>query len=90
MTRINEYIYVLFRGDHIVPNFEEIWPSNKDKDSKYKRNQIGKKNLPNGPAGEQGQRLPNPRGIKLVRKTSLKEQPGNKDKDFQIQEESNW
>ncbi len=32
---------VLSRGDHIVPNFEEIWPSNKDKDSKYKRNQIG-------------------------------------------------
>jgi len=32
---------VVERGDHIVPNFEEIWPSNKDKDSKYKRNQIG-------------------------------------------------
>lgn len=32
---------VVERGDHIVPNFEEIWPSNKDKESKYKRNQIG-------------------------------------------------
>ena len=30
-----------FRGDHIVPNFEEIWPSNKDKSAKYKRRLIG-------------------------------------------------
>ena len=29
------------RGDHIVPNFEEIWPSNKDKNDKYKRRLIG-------------------------------------------------
>merc|ERR1712087_191619 len=29
------------RGDHIVPNFEEIWPSNKDRDDKYKRRLIG-------------------------------------------------
>lgn len=32
---------VVERGDHIVPNFEEIWPSKKDKNSKYKRNLIG-------------------------------------------------
>ena len=25
------------RGDHIVPNFEEIWPSNKGKAAKPKR-----------------------------------------------------
>ena len=24
-----------------MPNFEEIWPSNKDKDAKYKRRLIG-------------------------------------------------
>merc|ERR1711913_241252 len=29
------------RGDHIVPNFEEIWPSNKDKIDKNKRHLIG-------------------------------------------------
>ena len=29
------------RGDHIVPNFEEIWPSDKNKDDKYKRRLIG-------------------------------------------------
>ena len=28
-------------GDHIVPNFEEIWPSDKNKDDKYKRRLIG-------------------------------------------------
>ena len=33
---------IQFRGDHIVPNFEEIWPSQRDKDAKYKRNAIGK------------------------------------------------
>merc|ERR1712203_382205 len=32
---------VVERGDHIVPNFEEIWPSNKDKNDKYKRRLIG-------------------------------------------------
>merc|ERR1712055_874057 len=32
---------VVERGDHIVPNFEEIWPSHKDKSGKYKRNAIG-------------------------------------------------
>merc|ERR1712203_295153 len=32
---------VIERGDHIVPNFEEIWPSNKDKSDKYKRRLIG-------------------------------------------------
>ena len=31
----------IIRGDHIVPNFEEIWPSNKDKSAKYKRRLIG-------------------------------------------------
>jgi len=35
-------IFLQFRGDHIVPNFEEIWPSQRDKDAKYKRNAIGK------------------------------------------------
>ena len=30
-----------FSGDHIVPNFEEIWPSNKDKIDKNKRHLIG-------------------------------------------------
>ena len=33
--------FSIARGDHIVPNFEEIWPSNKDKDAKYKRRLIG-------------------------------------------------
>ena len=28
-------------GDHIVPNFEEIWPSEKNRDDKYKRRLIG-------------------------------------------------
>ena len=28
-------------GDHIVPNFEEIWPSDKNRDDKYKRRLIG-------------------------------------------------
>merc|ERR1712193_595535 len=32
---------IVERGDHIVPNFEEIWPSHKDKSGKYKRNAIG-------------------------------------------------
>merc|ERR1719283_741250 len=32
---------VIERGDHIVPNFEEIWPSMKNKDDKYKRRLIG-------------------------------------------------
>jgi len=32
---------VVERGDHIVPNFEEIWPSNKNNSDKYKRNLIG-------------------------------------------------
>merc|ERR1711992_397902 len=26
---------VVERGDHIVPNFEEIWPSSKDKNNQY-------------------------------------------------------
>ena len=30
-----------FSGDHIVPNFEEIWPSEKNRDDKYKRRLIG-------------------------------------------------
>ena len=30
-------IYWCSRGDHIVPNFEEIWPSKKGKDGKAKR-----------------------------------------------------
>jgi len=37
----NSMEMVIERGDHIVPNFEEIWPSNKDKSSKYKRRLIG-------------------------------------------------
>ena len=37
----NSLQMVVERGDHIVPNFEEIWPSNKDKDAKYKRRLIG-------------------------------------------------
>lgn len=35
------HAFKCFRGDHIVPNFEEIWPSNKDKSAKYKRRLIG-------------------------------------------------
>ena len=35
-TFLNKDI-VFFRGDHIVPNFEEIWPSKKGKDGKTKR-----------------------------------------------------
>ena len=34
-------IFFLSSGDHIVPNFEEIWPSDKNKDDKYKRRLIG-------------------------------------------------
>merc|ERR1711988_1247869 len=37
----NSLQLVVERGDHIVPNFEEIWPSNRDKNAKYKRNNIG-------------------------------------------------
>merc|ERR1712106_349756 len=32
---------IVERGDHIVPNFEEIWPSQKNKGDKHKRNLIG-------------------------------------------------
>ena len=35
------YILTFSSGDHIVPNFEEIWPSDKNKDDKYKRRLIG-------------------------------------------------
>ena len=35
------FVILHSRGDHIVPNFEEIWPSNKDKNDKYKRRLIG-------------------------------------------------
>ena len=34
-------IFFVSSGDHIVPNFEEIWPSDKNKDDKYKRRLIG-------------------------------------------------
>ena len=37
----NSLQMVVERGDHIVPNFEEIWPSDKNKDDKYKRRLIG-------------------------------------------------
>jgi hypothetical protein len=37
----NRMEMVVERGDHIVPNFEEIWPSNKNKADKYKRRLIG-------------------------------------------------
>jgi len=37
----NQLQMVIERGDHIVPNFEEIWPSDKNKDDKYKRRLIG-------------------------------------------------
>jgi hypothetical protein len=37
----NSLQMVVERGDHIVPNFEEIWPSQKDKSDKYKRRLIG-------------------------------------------------
>ena len=33
--------FFISSGDHIVPNFEEIWPSDKNKDDKYKRRLIG-------------------------------------------------
>ena len=36
-----KYILTFSSGDHIVPNFEEIWPSDKNKDDKYKRRLIG-------------------------------------------------
>ena len=39
--RLEGELHPIFRGDHIVPNFEEIWPSNKNKDDKYKRRLIG-------------------------------------------------
>ena len=35
------FILTFSSGDHIVPNFEEIWPSDKNKDDKYKRRLIG-------------------------------------------------
>merc|ERR1711934_165280 len=31
----NQLQMVIERGDHIVPNFEEIWPSEKNRDDKY-------------------------------------------------------
>ena len=31
------FFFFFFRGDHIVPNFEEIWPSKKGKNSAPKR-----------------------------------------------------
>ena len=34
-------MFFLYSGDHIVPNFEEIWPSEKNRDDKYKRRLIG-------------------------------------------------
>jgi len=37
----NSLKMVVERGDHIVPNFEEIWPSNREKNGNYKRNAIG-------------------------------------------------
>jgi len=37
----NQLQMVIERGDHIVPNFEEIWPSDKNRDDKYKRRLIG-------------------------------------------------
>jgi len=37
----NQLQMVIERGDHIVPNFEEIWPSEKNRDDKYKRRLIG-------------------------------------------------
>merc|ERR1712158_265431 len=40
----NQLQMVIERGDHIVPNFEEIWPSDKNKDDKYKRRLIGMEN----------------------------------------------
>ena len=33
----NAQAFFFFRGDHIVPNFEEIWPSKKGKNSAPKR-----------------------------------------------------
>jgi len=40
-TSGNQLQMVVERGDHIVPNFEEIWPSDKNRDDKYKRRLIG-------------------------------------------------
>merc|ERR1712203_450284 len=40
----NQLQMVIERGDHIVPNFEEIWPSEKNRDDKYKRRLIGMEN----------------------------------------------
>lgn len=37
----NQLAMVVERGDHIVPNFEEIWPSDKTKEDKNKRRLIG-------------------------------------------------
>jgi len=37
----NSLTMIVERGDHIVPNFEEIWPSNRQKNGQYKRNAIG-------------------------------------------------
>ena len=41
MFVVFSYILTFCSGDHIVPNFEEIWPSDKNKDDKYKRRLIG-------------------------------------------------
>ena len=41
MFVVFNYILTFSSGDHIVPNFEEIWPSDKNKDDKYKRRLIG-------------------------------------------------
>ena len=37
MHRLSFFFFFFFRGDHIVPNFEEIWPSKKGKNSAPKR-----------------------------------------------------
>jgi hypothetical protein len=37
----NQLAMVVERGDHIVPNFEEIWPSDKMREDKNKRRLIG-------------------------------------------------
>lgn len=37
----NQLAMVVERGDHIVPNFEEIWPSDKLREDKNKRRLIG-------------------------------------------------
>ena len=41
MIVVFNHILTFSSGDHIVPNFEEIWPSDKNKDDKYKRRLIG-------------------------------------------------